>query len=160
MPLTREQREAVADAARLVETNQVAAQPHRRGDRGYMTDGFGTFIQREFKGIDERETGRKCWEAGQKYITKRARLRRVKGVPCKVLLEDESPSNGGELDEATVEGWREEIARCEAAMKCSGLPGFHAAENLVLEDVPPELHLYGPVKRALVQLAICLGTIS
>jgi hypothetical protein len=139
---------------------QVLAQPHRRGNDGYMTDGFGTFLRREFWRVDEIDLQRQCWDAGQSYIRHVARLRRAETIPQRALIEDETPSNGGVLDEEVIAEWRREIKRCEFAMKCSGVPGFRAANNLVLEDVPPEVKLYGPVKRAIIQLAICLGVIS
>lgn len=149
-PLTAEQREAAADAVRLKETDQVAAQPHRHGDRGDMTDALGTFVRLQ-------GCGRRCYEGGQIYIRLVAKWRRAKGIPQRALIDEEGIHGGGELEDGVVEGWGKRIEQCENAMKCSGLSGFRAAQALVLDDVPPPSSLYGPVKRAIIQLAICLG---
>jgi hypothetical protein len=147
---SRQSLEELERARRLHETEQVLAQPHRRGDDSDMTDALGTFVRRE-------NCGRRCYEAGQLYIQLVAKWRRAKGIPQRVRIEEEGVHGGGELDKGVVKGWGERIAECENAMKCSGLPGFRAAQELVLEDFPPPVRLYGPVKRAITQLAICLG---
>ena len=140
---------------RLSETRQVLAQPHRRGDESDMVDSLGVFLRHSFR--EEPDTSRRCWEAAQMYIVKVSRLRRVKGIPQKVFIVDETPSGGGELDDSIVAAWETEIKGCEDAMKCSGLSGFRAAKALVLEDETPPEGLYGPVKRSVFELAVCLG---
>lgn len=148
--LSREQREAMANAERLKETDQVAAQPHRRGNRGDMADAFGHFVRRH--GVR-----RGCYDAGQRYALKLSRLRRVQGIPARLLLWDDVTAAADEPDDATVAEWKLEIALCENAMKCSGLAGFLAARALIVEDAEPGVELRGPVRRAIQQLAICLG---
>lgn len=147
---TLEERERVG---RLKETLQVLAQPHRRGDDSDMADALGTFVRRG-------GCGRCCYEAGQLYIRLVAKWRKAKGIPQREMIDDEGVHGGGELDDAIIEGWGKTIRECENAMKCSGLPGFHAAQALVLDDLPPPHNLYGPVKRAVIQLAISLGVFT
>ena len=136
------------DAEDIKEKLTVLSQPHRLGERGDMTDALGTFVRRE-------ECGRKCYEGGQMYIQLVAKWRRAKGIPQRWLLDEKG--NGGELEDSIIENWGKRILDCENAMKCSGLSGFRAAQALVLDDVPPPENLYGPVKRAIFQLAICMG---
>lgn len=133
----------------IVEKLTVLAQPHRRGDLGDMTDTLGKFVCSE-------NCGRGCYDAGQCYALKLSRLRRIKGVPANVLLWDDAPPSGEEIDAATIAEWEEEIKGCENAMKCSGLSGFQAARALIVEDIEPPEWLRGPVRRALQQLAIYL----
>jgi hypothetical protein len=156
---TRKSLEEIEDARLNIERLPVFAQPHRNGERGDMTDVFGTFLRFSF-GPHEQDHMRRCWEAGQTYIRKVARLRRVKGIPQKVVIEDETPSCGNPLDEKIVAAWQEEIEECEKAMKKTGLLGFRAANDLILYEIPPTASLFSPIRRAIIELAICLGTIS
>src|SRR5205807_4915839 len=157
---TRQSLEQDAEARRLaaldVEKQTVLAQPHRRGDRSDMTDPLGVFVRFQWP-QDKQDQARRCWEAGWKYVALVAKWRRVKGIPQTAWLEDETPSLGGEMDEKRIAEWGQEIRQCEEAMKCSGLPGFYAAQHLLLEGISPSEHVYGPVKLPVTQLAISLG---
>jgi hypothetical protein len=149
-PPTRQSLEDVERAKRLEQTVQVLAQPHRRGDDSDMVCALGTFVRLQ-------ECGRRCFDAGKLYTLLVAKWRRAKGIPQPDRIDEEGSHGGGELDEDTVEDWGKRIKDCENAMKCSGVAGFRAANNLILNDFPPPVSLYGPVKRALTQLAIYLG---
>lgn len=141
---------------RLQKIMHVLVQPHRRGDDSDMADALGVFVRREFP-EDQKDSARRCWEAGYRYKLLVAKWRRVKGIPQVEWLEDETPSGGGDIDEKRIAEWGQEIKQCEEAMKCSGIAGFRAAQCLILERTPPRIELHGPVRRAVVQLAICLG---
>lgn len=154
---TRAQLEAAVDAERLKETNQVAAQPHRNGDRGDMVDALGNFVRKTFQSEDEQELGRMCYEACNKYIAVVAMWRRIKGVPQHYLIEDETRSKGRDIADEDVKNLTIKIHKAEEAMKCYGLSGFHAAKDLILDGVFPISALHGPVKRAIIQLSVCLG---
>jgi hypothetical protein len=151
---SRQSLEELADAERNKEKLVVLAQPHRLGDSGEMVGAFGSFIKHFFADITEQNTGRRCWEAGRIYTLLIAKWRRAKGIPQTWLMDEKG--EGGELDNGVIEEWGRRIAECENAMKCSGVAGFRAARNLVLEDVPQPEKLFGPVKRALTQLGILL----
>lgn len=150
---TREQLEAVADELRLMETRQVAAQPHRLGYTGDMADPLGRFVELH-------QCGRECWEAGWEYFRLVYRWRVASNVPVPLRLEEGENSAGGDMEMGTVHDWLAKIKRCENAMKCSGLPGFRAAQDLVLDGIFPPLGIVGPVKRAIFQLAVELGRFS
>jgi hypothetical protein len=151
---SRQDLEAIVDANLNKEKLVVLAQPHRLGDSGEMVGAFGSFIKYFFADITEQNTGRRCWEAGRIYTLLVAKWRRAKGIPQTWLMDEKG--EGGELDNGVIEEWRRRIDECENAMKCSGVAGFRAAQNLVLEDVPPPERLLGPVKRAIIQLGIFL----
>ena len=152
-----EERERIAREERLKETRQVCAQPHRRGDTGDMTDALGSFIKATFDYKYEQELGRKCFEACGKYISLVAMLRRITGVPQYYVIEDETNSKGGEISDDAVKDLQIKRREAEEAMKCSGLPGFRAATDLILDGAFPLPVLHGPVKRAIIQLSTCLG---
>ena len=147
---TRQSLEEIEHAKRIAETLQVLAQPHRRGYDGDMACSLGTFVR-------SQDCGRRCYEGGIIYKKLVAKWRRAKGIPQREVIDEEGVHGGGELLAGTVEDWFERIRACEEAMKCSGLPGFRAANAMILDDVPPPVEQYGPVKRAIFQLAICLG---
>ena len=161
---TREQLEAAADAERLRETKQVAAQPHRLGYTGDMADPLGRFVELH-------QCGRECWEAGWEYFRLVYRWRVATGVPVGLRLVEGETNNAGPNPGETFEDWQrrknemihdwlKKIKRCENAMKCSGLPGFRAAQELVLDGIFPLPVIVGPVKRAIFQLAMELGRFS
>ena len=157
---TRKSLEQIEDARLNAEKQTVLAQPHRRGERGHMTDNFGTFLRFAF-GPHEQDQMRRCWEAGQSYIVKTSNLRRAEGLPGKAfLLDDDRTSTGGEHDQSIIDDLKKQIDACKNAMKCSGLPAFTAAENLILEDKIICQGSFAPIKRAIINLAICLGFIS
>lgn len=147
---TRKTLEELEREQRLREQRQVLAQPHRRGDDSDMADPLGVFVRLH-------QCGRECYEAGWDFFRLVYRWRRANGVPNEVRLEEVGNASGGELDDEMVHDWLAKIKRCENAMKCSGLPGFNAAQRLVLEAIFPEERHIGPVKRALHSLAMELG---
>lgn len=142
---TLEERER---AERLKETLQVAAQPHRKGYDGDMADPLGIFLR-------ANSHVRECYEAGCEYNSLVRKWRRAKGIPDSVRLAE--MKGGGGIDEKPVEEWGLKIRACDEAMKCSGLPGFRAAQALILDGVFPRDSIAGPVKRAIHGLAIKLG---
>lgn len=147
---SRQSLEDIERAKRLHETVQIIAQPHRRGDDGDMVDPFGMFVR-------IHQCGRECYDGGNDYFRLVYRWRTVTGIPMPMRLSEGENSGGGEMDAETVHGWLSKIRRCENAMKCSGLPGFRAAQKLVLDGAYPEPSIVGPVKRAIHSLAIELG---
>lgn len=132
------------------ETETVLAQPHRRGDDGDMVDPLGVFV-RAYK------CGRECYEAGWDYFRLVYRWRVATGIPVPLRLSEGVNSAGGEMDSQLARQWLADIKRCENSMKCSGLPGFEAAQRLLLEAGFPEEKHVQPVKRALHSLAMELG---
>ena len=147
---TRQSLEEIEHAKRIAETIQVLAQPHRRGYDGDMACALGTFVRLQ-------DCGRRCYDAGKLYRVLVAKWRQAKGIPERDVIELEGKHGGGVLPDGVIETWFERIRECEEAMKCSGLPGFRAANAMILDDIPPPVAQYGPVKRAIFQLAICLG---
>lgn len=147
---TRQTLEEIAETERLKETVQVLAQPHRRGDNSDMTDALGMFVR-------IHECGRECFEGGNEYFRLVYRWRVATGVPVPLRLSEGGSVGGGEMEMGTVHDWLAKIRGCENAMKCSGLPGFRAAQKLVLEGEFPEASIVGPVKRAIHGLAMELG---
>ncbi len=147
---TRQSLEEIEHAKRIAETLQVLSQPHRRGYDGDMACALGTFVRLQ-------DCGRRCYDGGKLYKLLVAKWRRAKGIPQREVIDEEGFHGGGELLSGTVQDWFERIRACEEAMKCSGLPGFRAANSMILDEVPPPLEQYDPVKRAIFQLAICLG---
>lgn len=145
---TRQTLEDIERAARLVETQQVVAQPHRRGDDGIMVDPFGVFVRM-------RKCGVLCYEAGQEYIMLVAKWKRATGLPQRWLSDEKG--SGGELEDGVIDRWFAQIKDCETAMKCAGMPAFRATQNLILDDVFPEANIVQPVERAVTNLAISLG---
>lgn len=132
------------------ETETVLAQPHRRGNDGDMVDPLGRFVT-------AYGCGRECYEAGWDYFRLVYRWRVATGVPVPLRLSEGENSAGGEMDYEMIRDWMVKIKLCENAMKCSGLPGFKAAQGLLLEAVFPDEKHVQPVKRALHSLAMELG---
>lgn len=150
---SRQSMEERERALRLAETVQVLAQPHRRGYDGDMACALGAFVR-------QQDCGRRCYEGGKLYKLLVAKWRRAEGIPQRERIEEEGTHGGGKLEDEVVNGWLEQIKACENAMKCSGVPGFRAANAMILDEIPPQPEQYGPVKRAITQLAICLGLFS
>jgi hypothetical protein len=157
---TRQTLEELQHAADIAEKLTVLRQPHRRGDEGDMACVLGTFVRHQCvtKLADGRTiVDRRCYDGGKLYKLLVAKWRRAKGIPQPEVIDEEGVHGGGELLKGTVDDWLERIKACENAMKCSGLPGFRSANNMILYEIPPPEEQYGPVKRAIFQLAICLG---
>ena len=154
---TRKSLEQIEDSRLNAEKQTVLAQPHRRGERGDMTDNFGTFLRFAF-GPNEQDLMRRCWEAGQAYIAMVAKWRRAKGIPQRWLMDEKG--DGNPLHQSVIDKWFERISRCENVMKCSGLPGFYAAHGLILDDKCQPVELSGPIKRAVINLAVEIGTVE
>jgi hypothetical protein len=155
--MTLEERQHADD---IREKLTVLAQPHRRGHEGDMTCVLGTFVRHQCTTkLDDGRVlvERRCYDAGKLYKLLVAKWWRAMGIPHPDRIDEEGFHGGGELPEGTVGDWLARIKSCEEAMKCSGLPGFRAANNLILWEIPPPEKQYGPVRRALLQLAICLG---
>lgn len=155
----RQTLEEVQRAADIKEKIQVLAQPHRRGDGGDMTDALGLFVRMHCTHtVEGREVcDRRIYDGGNEYFLLVYKWRRAKGIPNEEQLNEFSGSGAGELDEGTVDEWWKKIKRCENAMKCSGQPGFLAAQALTLRGIYPEASIVGPVKRAIHNLAMELG---
>lgn len=146
---------------RFIETHQVLAQPHRRGDDSDMTDALGMFVR-------AYQCGRECYEGGNEYFRLVYRWRVANGIPVPLRLQEGESEGTGPLEGETVAQFEErirhenlerfiKIKKCEEAMKCSGLPGFRAAQNLILDGEFPEGNVVAPVKVAIHSLAIELG---
>lgn len=147
---TRQTLEEIEKAARLKETWQVVAQPHRRGNGGDRADALGRFVE-------IHQCGNECYECGNKFFRLVYRWRVAMGIPVSLRMHEGENLAGGELELGTIHEWLAKIRRCEEAMKCFGLPGYRAAKALMLNGEYPEEHVAGPVKRALLSLAIELG---
>lgn len=139
----------------------VLAQPHRRGDSSDMADALGTFVR-------IYECGRECFEAGNEYYRLVYRWRVAYGIPVSMRLREGEAIGGGPRDGEKFADFQKrieqenhdralKIKRCENAMKCFGLPGFRAAQNLILDGVFPDSRLSDQVKEALHSLAIEMG---
>lgn len=147
------------DAEDIKEKLTVLGQPHRMGERGDMTDAFGTFLRGHFHRL-EQDCMRRCWEAGQMYIRLVAKWRRAKGIPQRVSIDEAGTHGGGELGAETINGWSKKIEECDDAMKCFDASVFRAAQGLVLDDMPPPQNLHGDVKYVLTRLAVSLGLLT
>ena len=169
---SRAELEANAEAHRQaeldVEKRTVLAQPHRAGDHSDMTDPLGMFVRLHMVGMFVGEgafkRAREAWEGGFDYFRLVYRWRVAKGIPVPLRLF-EGVSSGVDMSdpkkieewEETVRDWGRKIKRCENAMKCSGKPGFEAAQKLILDGEFPEMAIVGPVTRAIFNLAMELG---
>jgi hypothetical protein len=167
---SRQSLEDLERAQRLQETVQVLAQPHRRGDDSDMTDALGLFVRIHCTHVaDGRKVcERELYDGGNDYFRLVYRWRVATGVPVPLRLAEGETKDAGPRDGETLADWEKrlndenherllKIKRCEEAMKCSGLPGFHAAQDLALDGKFPVDSVVGPVKRALHSLAMELG---
>lgn len=150
---------------------QAIAQPHRRGDDSDMTDPLGMFVRihmTEMFGREAHRCVREVWEGGWAYFRLVYCWRVATGLPVPLCLHEGETKNAGPRDGETIEDWdrrkdaenRDRLAkikRCEDKMKCSGLPGFHAAQALILKFEFPDESIIGPVRRAIHSLAMEMG---
>ena len=171
---TRKSLEEIEDARMIAEKLTVLAQPHRLGDRSDMTDPLGMFVRMHLTHFVEGRwvCQRECYDAGWEYFSLVRRWRRMRGVANPDRIEEISLKGMGPLAGETeaqwqerigkiVKDWERQIRRCENTMKCSGLPGFNAAQRLLLFPFDfPEPRLVPPVKCAITNLAIELGKFS
>jgi hypothetical protein len=167
---SRQSLEELEREQRLRERRQVIAQPHRQGDDSDMTDALGTFVRVHCSHTVEgrRVFERQLYDGGNDYFRLVYRWRVAAGVPVPLRLHEGEGKDSGPRDGETLADWERrlidenqerlaKIRRCQNAMKCSGLPGFRAAEALILDDQFPVDQVVGPVKRALHSLAMELG---
>lgn len=141
-------------ALRLKETEQVADQPHRNGERSELAESnFGNFCIAQW---DDGER-RTIYDAGLDYMLLVYQWRRAKGIPVPVRLIEIANSKGGDLDEKSVKDWLERIKNCERAMRIAGFIPFRAAHNLILDDMPFYAGFNPQVRCALMALSRELG---
>lgn len=142
------------DALRLLETKQVANQPHRQGSRSDMAESeLGRFILIEMA-QDKEEDRRAVYTAGLNYFNLVCSWRRHKGIPMphRTAADRETGFLSGEDITKKVAWLREKIRECDAAMGMGSRVRLIAAKDLILDDAKPHPTLRGLVKIALLKL--------
>lgn len=150
--------EAAAAAARLAETLQVLKQPHRHGSNNPLRESaLGRFV-------DDHRLGVELYNAAEEYRVLVYRWRMAAGVQVPKWVREEFRGSGNGVDEdrcaENIAEWKSEIRHCETALKCAGLPPFHAAQSMIFDDITPVLWFVAPLRRALMRLAIERGKFS
>src|ERR1700736_6455216 len=155
----RQTLEEIQHAEDIKEKLQVIAQPHRQGDGDDMTDAFGIFVRAHFTVTlkdGSKFVQRAIYDGGNEFFRMVYDWRIATGIPVPLRLAGEAKGASGPGIGETLDDWEKrkdlenrerliKIKRCENAMKCSGLPGFRAAMDLVLDDKFPEEGIFGPV---------------
>jgi hypothetical protein len=135
---------------RLLETQTVRDQPHRRGDDSVLPESaLGSFVSAHDLGMD-------TYTACMAYYRSWHALCSIKGIPTAVRL-DESDNTGEEFTDKQIKELVDRVKFCEFELKRAGEPAFWSAKDLICSDIPvPEKRVL-PVKRVLISLTGMLG---
>ena len=151
-PPTLKELEAAEKALRLVEQQQVLAQPHRNGSRSPLrSSALGRFVE-------DYRCGSLCFDAGEQYQILVYKWRKANGIPQSYNIV-EFHGNGGDLDPNRIKEWKNRINDCNKSMATVGTVAYLATLALILDDKEPLDLLAARIKQALTNLGVNLGLI-